>query len=186
MKAFTNLPLGGSNPPQRTRNTSDRNPASSGEELGHRCMVTNISAPAQTHILKPPVSQSVINRPKQQALSPRLLLPANYEALQVCPPTHTCSQYQTLFLFCNLCSLAIICFLLCEALSQTRTHSHTPKEKHGNVIRSASSCGYDSVHQLCHCPPGVSGRAAGTRGWREVGGKKEVITKHGRLIQKIQ
>lgn len=128
MKAFTNLPLGGSNPPQRTRNTSDRNPASSGEELGHRCMVTNISAPAQTHILKPPVSQSVINRPKQQALSPRLLLPANYEALQVCPPTHTCSQYQTLLLFCNLCSLAIICFLLCEALSQTRTHSHTPKE----------------------------------------------------------
>lgn len=89
MKAFTNLPLGGSNPPQRTRNTSDRKPASSGQELGHRCMVTNISAPAQTHILKPPVSQSVINRPKQQALSPRLLLPANYELCRCAHrPTH--------------------------------------------------------------------------------------------------
>lgn len=42
--------------------------------------------------------------------------------------------YQTLLLFCNLCSLAIICFLLCEALSQARTHAHTHRKKNMEML----------------------------------------------------
>lgn len=128
MKAFTYLPLGGSDPPQRTRNTSDREPASSGQELGHRCMVTNISAPAQTHILKPPVSQSVINRPKQQALSPCLLLPANYEALQVCPPTHTCSHIRHFFYSATFALSPLFVFYFVKPFHR-HTHMHTHTER---------------------------------------------------------
>ncbi len=85
-----------------------------------------------THILGPPVSQSVINRPKQQVLSLCLLLTANYEALQVCPTNHKCNQkliqYQSLLLLSyNLCSL-FICLLLLEAYAFSQTHTNTRME----------------------------------------------------------
>lgn len=115
---------------------------------------------------------SVINRPQQQVLSLCLLLTANYDALQVCPTNHTCNQqliqYQSLFLSTPSPLLSLqytsstfrgVCLL-----SDTHTHTHS----HGNVIRSTSSCGCDSVYQLCHSPPGATRRAAGTRGWRKV------------------
>lgn len=97
--------------------------------------MTDISTPAYTHTPGPPVSQKVINRPKQQVLSLRLLLTANYEALQVCPTNHTCNekliQYQSFLLLCfDLCSLFNTCLLLLEAyaFSQTNTHKKTHME----------------------------------------------------------
>lgn len=94
--------------------------------------MTDISTPAYTHIPRPPVSQSVINRPKQQVLSLCLLLTANYEALQVCPANHTCNQklirYQSLLLLSsNLCSL-FVCLLLLEAYAFSQTHTNTRME----------------------------------------------------------
>lgn len=144
--------------------------ASPGRELGQRGIMTDTSTPAHTHIPKPAVSQSVINSPKQQVLSLCLLLTANYEALQVSPADHTCNQkliqYQ---------SLLLLLLLLLQPLLSPRTSPTfrsvcllSDKHSDGNVIRSASSRGSDSVHQLCCSPPAASGRAAGTTGWRQV------------------
>lgn len=120
-----------------------------GKESGHRGITTDISEAVYTHIPGPPVSQNVINRPKQQVLSVCPLLTTNYKALQVCPANHTCNeksiQYQSLLPLCfNLCSFFNSGFLLLEACVFSHTHMH--RKLHGNVIRSASSCGYSSVY----------------------------------------
>ncbi len=123
--------------------------------------MTDISTPVDTHIPGPPVSQNVINRAEQQVLSLCLLLTANYEALQVCPANHTCNakliRYQPLLPCFALCSLFSIFLPLLEVYAFSHTHV--------TVIKSTSSCGYDSVHQLCY-PPGASARAPRTTGER--------------------
>lgn len=52
---------------------------------------------------------------------------------------------------------------------------HTHKNTNVNVMKSTSSCDYDSVHQLCYCPPGASGRADRTTGPRNVEVWKRII-----------
>lgn len=133
--------------------------------------MTDISTPAYTHIPGPPVSQNVINRPKQQVLSlcpiahsqlwnsagvssqPHMQwkvnpIPVPFSLLQPLPSLQYMSST-----FRSTCLLS---------------DTYTQKHSHGNVIRSASPCGYDSVHQLCYSPTRASRRAAGTTGWRKV------------------
>lgn len=112
--------------------------ASSDQELGHHGIMTDTRTPAYTHTPGPPVSQKVINRPKQQVLSLCLLLTANYEALQVCPANLTCNekliQYQSLLLLgFHLCSLFNIRLLLLEAYAFSETNTHK-KNTHMEMI----------------------------------------------------
>lgn len=94
------------------------------------------STPAYTHMPRPPVSQTVINRPKQQVLSLCLLLTANYEALQVCPANHTTvnpisvpsSSSSSSSVLQPLLSLLYICLHL-EARAFSQTHKQTKEEK---------------------------------------------------------